>query len=119
MRPLLRNLTPLGALEPPEAALAAAGAAMLADNHPKALAAVMRGSEQLLQITDSNLQVNAMPTLAIVGDRDPSIESVHRLAAVMANLDVVEIPGADHTTAVGEVFIEHLVAFLDQHRSNE
>ena len=117
--PLVRGLTPPGAPEPTDEAIAAVSAALLGINDSKALAAVARGFEQLSQVSAENLRANTVPTLALVGDLDPLIEDVERLAGVMSDLDVIEIPGATHMTAVGDgLFIESLLAFLDMHRSN-
>ncbi len=117
--PLVRGLTPPGDPEPTEAAVAATNAAVFASNDPMALAAVVRGFEPLLQISADNLRANTVPTLALVGERDPLSADVERLAGVMSNLDVIEIPGATHMTAFSDgVFIENLVAFLDKHSSN-
>ena len=119
-RELPVRLAPLPAAPVPTAdAIAAANAALLASNDPKAFAAVIRGFPQLSHITADNLRANTVPTLALIGDRDPLIEGVERLAGVMSNLDVVEIPGATHMTLFREdMFIEHLVGFLDAHSSN-
>ncbi len=117
--PLLRGLTPPGAPEPTADEVAATSAVLLATNDPEALAAVIRGLPQLTRITADNLRANTVPTLALIGDQDPNMENVERLAGVMSNLEVVEIPGADHMTAPGEdTFIESLVGFLDKHSSN-
>ena len=119
LSPLLRALAPPGESEPTDAAIAATNAAVFANNDPKALAAVIRGFPQLSQIAADNLRANTVPTLALVGDRDPLIAGVELLASVMSNLDVVEIPGATHMTAFSDaVFIENLVEFLDKHKSN-
>ncbi len=84
-----------------------------------AQAAVLRGFEQLLQIDASNLRANTVPTLALLGAQDPSVEYVERQASVMSNLEVITIPGATHVTAYRDAaFIEHLVAFLDEHSRN-
>ena len=117
--PLLRGLTPPGAPEPTADEVAATSAVLLATNDPEALAAVIRGLPQLTRITADNLRANTVPTLALIGDQDPNMENVERLAGVMPNLDVVEIPGANHMTAPGEdMFIESLVGFLDEHSRN-
>ena len=119
LSPLLRALAPPGESEPTAAAIATTNAGVFANNDPKALAAVIRGFPQLSQIAADNLRANTVPTLALVGDRDPLIAGVELLASVMSNLDVVEIPGATHMTAFSDaVFIENLVEFLDKHKSN-
>ena len=97
--PLVRALTPPGAPEPTDAAVAAANATLVASNDMRALAAVVRGFPALAQVSAQNLRANTVPTLALIGDRDPLIEDVERLAGVMANLEVIEIPGATHGTA--------------------
>lgn len=117
--PLVRSLLPPGAPEPTADQLAATNAALLGRNDARALAAVVRGFPALAEVSADNLRANRVPTLALIGDRDPLIEDVERLAGVMANLTVVEIPGATHGTAFSEeMFIESLVQFLDTHSSN-
>ena len=77
---------------------------------------MLRGFEQLLQIDANNLRANTVPTLALLGALDASVEYVERQARVMSNLEVITIPGATHTTAYRDAaFIENLVAFLDEH----
>ncbi len=86
--------------------------------HPDAhaQAAVLRGFEQLHQIDADNLRANTVPTLALLGTEDPSVEYVERQESVMSNLEVITIPGATHATAYRDAaFIKHLVAFLDEH----
>ena len=117
--PLVRALTPPGAPEPTDDAIAATNAALLASNDARALAAVVRGFRALAKVSAENLRANKIPTLALIGDQDPLIDDVERLAGVMANLEVIEIPGATHGTAFTDaLFIESLVKFLHSHSSN-
>jgi pimeloyl-ACP methyl ester carboxylesterase len=117
--PLLREQTPPGEPLPTDAEVAAMNALVLASNDLTALAAVVRGYGPLLEISADNLRANTVPTLALVGERDPTKSDVERLANVMSHLDVIEIPEATHMTApMDRKFIENLVAFLDKHRTN-
>ena len=67
------------------------------------------------------LQDNAIPGLVLVGERDAhATVEVQALAAVTPNLRVIEIPGADHLTAVSHpLFLSTLERFLAEHRSQE
>ena len=110
--PLLRALTPEGAPPMSDAELAMADRMLLGNNDALALAAVARGFHELA-VQEDELRANEVPTLAIVGADDPLAADVVRMEGVMANLDVVMIEGADHTTAgMSSVFRESAVGFL-------
>lgn len=81
-------------------------------NDPDALAAVMRGFHQLA-VTEEELRGNAIPTLTITGANDGLRESSERLAARMANHELILLEGKDHFTAPGsEAFIIKIQEFL-------
>lgn len=115
--PLLRLMTPPGQPEPTDDEVAAVNASLFGRNDPEVLAAMMRSLLQLSRIPADSLRANKVPTLALVGEHDPRVEEVERLAGVMANLEVIEIPGATHATSV-RLAAEDLLTFLDKHRSN-
>ena len=69
--------------------------------------------------TAESLGANQAHTLAIVGDQDALVRDVCAMSAVMSNLKVVELAGANHLTAQGDPrFLERLLAFLDEHGAN-
>ena len=96
--PLFDSLTPEGEEPPPREQIEAIERMLLATNDPLALAAAARDFRHLA-LTEEALEKNTVPTLAIVGERDPLAEDVDRLAGAMANLEVVVIEGADHQSA--------------------
>lgn len=97
--PLLRALTPEG--DPPmsDEQLATLNRMVLAANDPRALAAAIRSMDQL-DVTAEQLRANEVPTLAIVGSKDPLKEGVDAMVGVMGELEVRVLDGADHITAV-------------------
>ena len=112
--PLLSALTP-GAPALPEQQRTAMSTAVFATNDPRAIAAVVRGFREIDNHTAESLGANQVPTLALVGDQDALVRDVRAMKAVMANLEVVELAGANHLTAQGHPgFLERLLAFLDE-----
>jgi len=58
-----------------------------------------------LRVTEDALRANRVPTLVIVGDRDPLVDAARNLDGVMSAARVVYVPGGDHaTTMFSEVF---------------
>ena len=91
-------------------------AAIFATNDPAAIAAAVRGFRAIDNHTAENLGANQVPSLALVCDADALVRDVRAMQAVMANLDVVELAGANHLTAQGDQrFLKRLLAFLDEH----
>lgn len=112
MSPLLRFLTPADQPQPTEAQLSSINQVIMMMNDGKALAAVIRGMDALT-VTEEELSANRVPTLAIIGSRDPLKEGVDAMAGVMHNLQVKTIVGADHMTAFGdEEFLGAMRIFL-------
>ena len=78
-----------------------------------ALAACIRGSRQSL--TQAGVGRIAAPTLIAVGTRDPIAGDPHKLAAMMRNAEVLDIPGRDHNLAVGDrTYKAGVLAFLER-----
>ena len=76
-----------------------------------ALAACIRGSRQTLD--EAEVARIACPTLVAVGTRDEVAGDPHRLAAMFARGEALEIPGRDHNLAVGDkVYKAGVLAFL-------
>lgn len=98
--PLLIKLTPEGQPAPTKEVLKAASLMVMLMNDPKALAAAIRGMRGLV-VDRKELEENKIPTVAIVGSIDPLKDGVDEMAAVMNNLELVVIDGADHMTAIG------------------
>jgi pimeloyl-ACP methyl ester carboxylesterase len=113
---LLRALTPEGEEEPSEEEIAEYERARFAHQDPKALAAVAR-SFGSFTVSETDLRQNTVPTLAIIGEKDPLKKGVDAMEGVMSNLEIVIIEGANHVTAVGNpIFLESLLNFLEKHR---
>jgi pimeloyl-ACP methyl ester carboxylesterase len=49
-----------------------------------------------LIVSESDLRQNAVPTLAIIGSRDPLLADAENLACTMAHSELAVLPGADH-----------------------
>ena len=78
-----------------------------------ALAACIRGSRQSL--TPAGVGRIFAPTLIAVGTRDPIAGDPHKLAAMMRNAEVFDIPGRDHNLAVGDrAYKAGVLAFLER-----
>jgi pimeloyl-ACP methyl ester carboxylesterase len=92
---------------------------LMATNDPIALAAVIRGMQNLT-VSEAQLRANKVPTLALIGDQDPLKAGVDQLDGVMSNLEIVVIEGADHMTAFSRPeFKESLKKFLAAHSPAE
>jgi pimeloyl-ACP methyl ester carboxylesterase len=78
-----------------------------------ALAACIRGSRQTL--TPAGVARIAAPALVAVGTRDVIAGDPHKLAAMMAHAEALDIPGRDHNLAVGDrIYKEGVLAFLER-----
>jgi pimeloyl-ACP methyl ester carboxylesterase len=78
-----------------------------------ALAACIRGSRQTL--TAAGVARIAAPALVAVGTRDVIAGDPHKLAAMMAHAEALDIPGRDHNLAVGDrIYKEGVLAFLER-----
>jgi pimeloyl-ACP methyl ester carboxylesterase len=83
---------------------------------PLALAAVVRAYADL-EVSEESLKNNAVPTLVIVGDKDPEKPTADELKSVMKNLRVVVIRDADHFSAGQRPeFVRSTLEFLETHR---
>ncbi len=118
IRMLLQALSPDGE-EPSEEEIAQYEKARFAHQDVKALAAVAR-SYTRFAVSESGLRQNQVPTIAIIGDRDPLKDSVDAMRGVMSNLEIVIIKEADHVTAgASPIFAESMFRFLAKHRQTE
>jgi len=76
-----------------------------------ALAACMRSSRQ--KITEDDVKRINVPALVAVGTKDDIAGSAQKLADLMPNAQVLDIPGRDHMVAVGDkVFKQGVLDFL-------
>ncbi len=110
--PLMQALQPTDQPKVPTEQLQATSQLIMAVNDPLALSAAIRGMRELT-VQRSELEQNQVPVLAVVGSSDPLREGVEELAAVMNNLELVLIDGADHLSAVRrseftDVILDHL-----------
>jgi pimeloyl-ACP methyl ester carboxylesterase len=114
--PLLIEINTIGR-KPNRIALGVVNALMTHFNDVKAMACVMRAFMQLA-VTEEELRANTVPTLSIVGTRDPLREGVDNMLGVMANHRAVYIDGGDHVTAMSNPrFVTALTEFLKAHPS--
>ena len=78
-----------------------------------ALAACIRGSRQTL--SEAEVARVVCPALVAVGTRDEVAGDGHRLAAMFARGEPLDIPGRDHNLAVGDkVYKAGVLAFLER-----
>lgn len=113
--PLLVKLTPEGQPKPTDFQLRVANRAFGLCNDQTALAGVMRGMKQFA-VTEEQLKANRVPTLAVIGDKDPLKVTVDEMAEVMPNLEVAVIKDAGHVRAFRRPeFVHELKSFLSRH----
>lgn len=72
---------------------------VIGSNDQAALAAVVRGMGDL-NVTEIALRKNEVPTIAIIGSKDPLKTGVDAMDGVMENLSVVVIDGGDHMSTL-------------------
>ena len=109
------RLWPAGRPLPGDEEIARRSAHQLAGQDPRALAAVRR-SNRAQVVDDAELARVAVPTLGIVGTRDPYLADFRTLAHLMPTLTVETIEGATHGNAVARAeFLAILRAFLRTH----
>ena len=114
--PLFRTLTPVGQEPAPPEQMKAFNAMLMSMNDTKALAGVARGWRKLT-IPEDALRSNRVPTLLLIGSRDPLKGGVDALDGVMANLEIHVIDGADHLTTTSHPdYTAKLFGFLAKHR---
>jgi pimeloyl-ACP methyl ester carboxylesterase len=102
---------------PSDAEVKAASADLFSRNDPKLLAAIARTLPKLWDVSRDQLRAVRVPVLAIDGDLDRNnLEAARRMVGVVAGLQLVELPGANHATSV-RPSAAHIVAFLDKHRA--
>ena len=113
---VIRAGTPPNLPEPSDEQVASIARRIRSTSDPAALAAFRAGS--FVRHTAESLESNQVPTLVLVGERDPAMSDVAALAAVMPNVEVVEIPGATHGGARRDpLFRDSLLSFLGEHTS--
>jgi pimeloyl-ACP methyl ester carboxylesterase len=99
LRAQILRLWPAGRPPPDDAEIARRSAHQLAGQDVRALAAIRR-SNRAQVVDDATLARVAVPTLGIVGTRDPYLDDFRSLARVMPALSVQTIEGATHGDAV-------------------
>jgi len=113
--PMIEFMIPEGRPKPTQEQIDALNALIAARNDTLALAAVIRGMREL-QVTEEQLRANKVPALAIIGEIDTLKPGVDEMSAVMANLEVVVVEGADHPGAIASPkFRESMLEFLARH----
>lgn len=113
--PLMKALTPSGATPLTDEQLKARNQMIMLTNDPKALACCIRGMAKLT-VPREQLEKNKVPTLAIIGEKDPLKRGVDALDGVMSNLKIVVVKGGDHmSTFRSSQFKSALDEFLKAH----
>lgn len=116
LKPLFDRLTPKGQPAMSEEQVKTIDKMILANNDPKALAAVMRGMKDL-SVSEAKLKENKVPAQCIIGELDPLKAGVDAIDGKMTNLRVVVIPMTDHMTAGADPkFLQSLKELLAKHR---
>jgi pimeloyl-ACP methyl ester carboxylesterase len=113
--PLISRVMGAGQKAPTDEEVAALNASLFGRNDHEALAAVARGMTSLFELSADSLRATTLPVLAIIGEQDPGLEAVKRMAGVVPGMEVVELPGANHATSV-RPSAAPLLAFLNRHR---
>ena len=115
LRAQILRLWPAGRPLPDDDQVARRSAHQLAGQDPRALAAIRR-SNRAQVVDDAELARVAVPTLGIVGTRDPYVDDFRSLARLMPALTVATIDGATHGNAVARrEFVTLLRTFLGAH----
>jgi pimeloyl-ACP methyl ester carboxylesterase len=92
---LVVALTPRGAPLPSDDEIRKSMQPLVTANDLKALSAYNRGRRGLV-VSEQVLAAVRVPTLAIIGSADPSVEGVRELAKIMPALETVVVEGAEH-----------------------
>ena len=117
LRAQILRLWPAGRPLPTEDMIDARSTHQLAGQDPRALAAIRR-SNRAQVVDEARLATVRVPTLGIVGTRDPYLADFRSLAATMPSLRVETIEGATHGNAAARPeFLAALRAFLRSHRT--
>jgi pimeloyl-ACP methyl ester carboxylesterase len=113
--PIIGALAPPGQTMPAREELDARFEEMSSRNDIHALAAALIG--QGFADSLDELGTNTVPSLALIGENDAIKVEVDAIAPVMANVEVVVIPGANHRAALGDsMFLEETLEFLARHQ---
>jgi pimeloyl-ACP methyl ester carboxylesterase len=111
--PLLTTLSPSGKSNPSSIRAKVLNKLLVGDNG-KALAAVVR-SWKKLGVSKEQLKANKVPTLALIGSKDPLKASIDRIQDDMDNLKVVVLDGKDHLSAyTSSKFTSNVRKFLNE-----
>lgn len=85
-------------------------------NDGRALSAAFRSDLSFPPFAERELRANPVPTLAIIGERDPFRGGVESMASVMGRLELLVIAGADHATTLERPeFVTAVLGFLAKH----
>lgn len=112
--PLIEALTPEGDPKPSAEMIEGFNRMLSASNDVIALAGVIRGMAEW-GVTADEMKNNKVPTIAIVGERDPLKEAADALTGRLGAFSGVEVtPDADHMSAMGHPdFAAAMLKFLD------
>ncbi len=109
--PLVAAMSPSGKGDPSSTRAKYLNKLLVGDNG-KALAAVVR-SWNKLGVSKEQLKANKVPTLALIGSKDPLKATIDHIKDDMDNLKVVVIDGKDHLSAyTSPKFISNVRKFL-------
>ena len=87
-------------------------------NDEQAIADIIR-SLPALEVSEAALRANTVPVLSIVGGADPLKRGVDNMEGILANHEIVIVPGGSHyTTLHKRRMIAALRDFLKRHSGN-
>jgi pimeloyl-ACP methyl ester carboxylesterase len=116
LEPLFRALHPADAPPINPERLAAASKLAMLINDPLALACVAKGMKEL-KLTEEEVKKINIPTLCIVGDRDPLADSARLLEGQRKGLTMCYIKKADHMNAFEKPeFRDGVMIFLKEQK---
>lgn len=114
--PLFIGLTPPGEPTPTAEQIKQVSAMVGTFNDLKALACVARGMLGLM-VTEEQVRANKVPTLLLIGTRDPLKANTDALVGVMPRIETSFIEGADHMNCFRRPeFLQSMTDFLNRHR---
>lgn len=110
-----RKLIPPGQPQPTRAQIDKVDREIGAVNDMQAMAAIQRALGRVEPV--ENLRANKVPSRVVIGELDANKKDVDRMAAEMANLEVITIPGADHMETIFDPGLhDNFLNFLGKYR---
>jgi pimeloyl-ACP methyl ester carboxylesterase len=99
--PIIRAMTPNGEHGPKDEEVSAADK-MLRGQDIKALVAVARAMDKIIDVSRDELSGILVPVLGISGENDPERDNLERMAGVVPNYSMQVLDGRNHMDAVSD-----------------